>query len=48
MGLLRAKMSELGGEIGKLNNGIHEMKLDQNNFLTYDKRVKEAAKELTG
>ena len=41
-------MSELGGEITKLRGGINDMKLDQNNFLTYDKRVKETAKELTG
>ena len=48
MGLLRAKMTELGGEITKINEDIVSMKKEQSSFLTYDKRVKETAQELAG
>ena len=48
MGLLRAKMTELGGEISKINEDIVSMKKEQSSFLTYDKRVKETAQELAG
>lgn len=47
LGMLRSKMTEVGGEINKMVDEIHNMKKEQSSFLTYDKRVKETAKELT-
>ena len=41
-------MTELGGEIRKINDEIVTMKREQSSFLTYDKRVKETAKEILG
>ena len=48
MGLLRSKIGELTTEITRLNGDIEVMKQDQSSFLTYDKKVKEIAQELTG
>ncbi|XP_066960218.1 intraflagellar transport protein 74 homolog isoform X1 [Macrobrachium rosenbergii] len=47
MGLLRTRITDLGGEITRLNSEISSMKQEQSTFLTYDKRVKEMAQELT-
>ncbi|XP_068222988.1 intraflagellar transport protein 74 homolog isoform X1 [Palaemon carinicauda] len=47
MGLLRTKITDVGGEITRLNSEIEAMKQEQSTFLTYDKRVKEMAQELT-
>lgn len=48
MGILRTKITELGTEISRLSGEIDFMKQEQSTFLTYDKRVKEMAQELTG
>ena len=48
MGLLRTKIGELGTEITRLNSQVEVMKQEQSSFLTYDKKVKEVAQELTG
>ncbi|XP_071542794.1 intraflagellar transport protein 74 homolog isoform X2 [Panulirus ornatus] len=47
MGILRTKITELGTEISRLSGEIDLMKQEQSTFLTYDKRVKEMAQELT-
>ncbi|KAK7027296.1 Intraflagellar transport protein 74 [Halocaridina rubra] len=47
MGLLRTKIADLSSEIGRLRTEIEAMKQEQSTFLTYDKRVKEMAQELT-
>ncbi|KAK8749313.1 hypothetical protein OTU49_015793 [Cherax quadricarinatus] len=47
MGLLRTKIAEMGKEITRLTGDIDFMKQEQSTFLTYDKRVKEMAHELT-
>ncbi|XP_042224625.1 intraflagellar transport protein 74 homolog [Homarus americanus] len=47
MGLLRTKITELGTEVSHLSGEIDSMKQEQSTFLTYDKRVKEMAHELT-
>ncbi|XP_042865475.1 intraflagellar transport protein 74 homolog isoform X3 [Penaeus japonicus] len=47
MGLLRTKITDLGAEITHLSTDIDKMKQEQSTFLTYDKRVKEMAQELT-
>lgn len=48
LGLLRTRIAELGTEMGRLGSEIELMKQEQSTFLTYDKRVKEMAQELTG
>lgn len=48
LGLLRTKMNEVVTEIEKLTSEMENMKQEQSTFLTYDKRVKEMAQELTG
>ena len=48
MGLLHTKISDLTSEISRLGGEIDFMKKEQSTFLTYDKRVKEMAQELTG
>lgn len=48
LGLLRTKMNEVVTEIEKLTTEMENMKQEQSTFLTYDKRVKEMAQELTG
>lgn len=48
LGLLRTRITELGTEMGRLGSEIELMKQEQSTFLTYDKRVKEMAQELTG
>ncbi|KAK4290679.1 hypothetical protein Pmani_036441 [Petrolisthes manimaculis] len=47
LGLLRTKMSEVVNEVGRLTTEMESMKQEQSTFLTYDKRVKEMAQELT-
>lgn len=47
MGLMRTKITDLGSEITHLSGEIDSMKQEQSTFLTYDKRVKEMAQELT-
>ncbi|XP_045608252.1 intraflagellar transport protein 74 homolog isoform X2 [Procambarus clarkii] len=47
MGILRTKIAELGTEVNHLTGEITFMKQEQSTFLTYDKRVKEMAQELT-
>ncbi|XP_069994854.1 intraflagellar transport protein 74 homolog isoform X2 [Penaeus vannamei] len=47
MGQLRTKITDLGTEITHLSTEIDKMKQEQSTFLTYDKRVKEMAQELT-
>lgn len=47
MGVLRSKMSELSTEIGSMRSEISAATDEQSTFLTYDKRVKETASELT-
>ncbi|KAK8386714.1 hypothetical protein O3P69_017878 [Scylla paramamosain] len=47
LGLLRTRIAELGTEMGRLGSEIELMKQEQSTFLTYDKRVKEMAQELT-
>ncbi|CAL4111956.1 unnamed protein product, partial [Meganyctiphanes norvegica] len=47
MGLLRTKLGDLSSEIGTLGSEIDSMKAEQSTFLTYDKKVKEMAQELT-
>lgn len=41
-------MNEVVTEIEKLSTEMENMKQEQSTFLTYDKRVKEMAQELTG
>ena len=48
MGQLRTKMSELQAETNKITREIESASEEQSTFLTYDKRVKELAAELTG
>ena len=48
LGLLRTRIAELGTEMSRLGSEIELMKQEQSTFLTYDKRVKEMAQELTG
>lgn len=47
LGLLRTRIADLGTEMGRLGSEIELMKQEQSTFLTYDKRVKEMAQELT-
>ncbi|XP_076056590.1 intraflagellar transport protein 74 homolog isoform X2 [Oratosquilla oratoria] len=47
MGLIRTKITDLGTETVRLSNEISSMNQEQSTFLTYDKRVKEIAQELT-
>jgi hypothetical protein len=47
MGVLRSKMSELSTEIGTMRSEMSAATEEQSTFLTYDKRVKETAAELT-
>ena len=47
MGVLRSKMSELTSEITQMRGQINTATEEQSTFLTYDKRVKETAAELT-
>ena len=47
MGVLRSKMSELTSEITNMRSQINAATEEQSTFLTYDKRVKETASELT-
>ena len=47
MGVLRSKMSELTSEITQMRGQINAATEEQSTFLTYDKRVKETAAELT-
>lgn len=47
MGVLRSKMSELSTEISSMRGDISAATDEQSTFLTYDKRVKETASELT-
>ncbi|XP_018024266.1 intraflagellar transport protein 74 homolog [Hyalella azteca] len=47
MGVLRTKMADLASEMTKMAAKITAMQHEQSSFLTYDKRVKEMAQELT-
>ena len=47
-GLIQLKMRELGAEITRLNKEVETYAKEHAAFLLYDKRVKEAATELTG
>lgn len=47
-GLLQMKSREIGAEVQKLNNELEALGREQSTFLTYDRRAKEMAQELTG
>ena len=48
MGLLRTKVGELQGEIGKMKRETEDLMKEQSTYLIYDKRVKELAAEWNG
>ena len=48
MGILHTKMSELTGEIQKLNSSIETLGKEQSTYTSYEKRVKELVAELIG
>lgn len=48
LGLLHTKMSELGGEITKLNSEVDNLTKEQSTYIAYESRVKDKAGELQG
>lgn len=47
-GLIQMKSREIGNEIQKLNSELEALSKEQSTYLTYDRRAKEMAQELTG
>ena len=48
LGLLHTKMGEINSEIQRLSSSVESLGKEQSTYLSYDKRVKELASELTG
>lgn len=47
-GLIQMKSREIGSEVQKLNSELEALSKEQSTYLTYDRRAKEMAQELTG
>ena len=48
LGVLRAKMTEVNAEMGKLTKGIEKNNKELQSLPSLEKRVKEMAAEITG